>query len=426
MDSTLDQLLKAFNQVVTPSLVFRRVMENRLSEAGLSLAYSVGDSLQQSYEQHQEGSFAFDVDDLLSGCSGSAVMGHEELVARLRGSISDDEINSVVAPFLEQASETLPGIIDTQASELITSLKASAGDVVESEAAERSVFLGHIDACWGEVLDHLEWFLVLCRDAGENSGLVEWSSHSPGVRSQVEVMQRLHARSCLISAEVIWLLRGGFPDGAMARWRSAHEGSVVALLIKEHGAGLAERYLQHEVIESYKAANQLAERRRDGEQEILTRSEMSALSERRAALLDRFGRSYGEQYGWASELLGNSRPTFAGLERAAGLDGLRPEYRLASHHVHANPKSVLFKLGLTDSHQHLALAGPSAVGFADPAFGISHALFLTTVALLNVNVTIDSVITVKVLEGAHRAVEHIITAALDAEIAGGEPLPDAP
>ena len=37
---------------------------------------------------------------------------------------------------------------------------------------------------------------------------------------------------------------------------------------------------------------------------------------------------------------------FSDIERAVRLDHLRPYYKLASHNVHANPKGMLFRLGL--------------------------------------------------------------------------------
>jgi hypothetical protein len=44
------------------------------------------------------------------------------------------------------------------------------------------------------------------------------------------------------------------------------------------------------------------------------------------------------------------------------LDYLRPYYKLASHNVHAQPKGILFKLGLVQN-QDILLAGPSNYGF---------------------------------------------------------------
>ncbi len=71
-----------------------------------------------------------------------------------------------------------------------------------------------------------------------------------------DVVIRLHARACQIASEVLKLLKSGFADGAHARWRSLHEVAVVALFIHKHGNDVAEKYLLHDVVESYRAATQ--------------------------------------------------------------------------------------------------------------------------------------------------------------------------
>jgi len=56
--------------------------------------------------------------------------------------------------------------------------------------------------------------------------------------------------------EIAVLLRSGYADGAHARWRTLHEISVVAALLKEHGEELAERWWCHVAVESLRGANQ--------------------------------------------------------------------------------------------------------------------------------------------------------------------------
>ncbi|NJM53745.1 MAG: hypothetical protein HC846_10380 [Blastocatellia bacterium] len=71
-----------------------------------------------------------------------------------------------------------------------------------------------------------------------------------------EVLLSLYARACLVSSEILVLLKAGFPDGSHARWRTLHEIAVVAMFIEKHGKEVAERYLLHEYVEDYKGAMQ--------------------------------------------------------------------------------------------------------------------------------------------------------------------------
>jgi len=66
----------------------------------------------------------------------------------------------------------------------------------------------------------------------------------------------LHAHSSLISREIFTLLCNGYASGAEARWRSLYETTVIVFFIAEHDRDVAEKYLLHEKIETYKGMEQ--------------------------------------------------------------------------------------------------------------------------------------------------------------------------
>jgi hypothetical protein len=53
--------------------------------------------------------------------------------------------------------------------------------------------------------------------------------------------------------EIIVLLENELADGAMARWRTLHEITTVAILIEKYGEDVAERYVNNQIVESKKA-----------------------------------------------------------------------------------------------------------------------------------------------------------------------------
>jgi hypothetical protein len=61
---------------------------------------------------------------------------------------------------------------------------------------------------------------------------------------------KLHARACLISAEILSLLRSGHASGAHARWRALHEVAVIADFLASGDSDLARGYLLYEHVES--------------------------------------------------------------------------------------------------------------------------------------------------------------------------------
>jgi hypothetical protein len=116
-------------------------------------------------------------------------------------------------------------------------------------------------------------------------------------------------------------------------------------------------------------------------------SEMDEFRRRHDSLLSKYGKDFGQDYGWAVDALRNADPSFSGrasfvqIERAAGIDHWRPYYRMSSHGVHANPKGFTFNIGLIEQGTML-LAGPSDAGLADPGHSACISLSQVTTTLL--------------------------------------------
>ena len=72
-----------------------------------------------------------------------------------------------------------------------------------------------------------------------------------------------------------------------------------------------------------------------------------------------------------------------------------PDFDLCS--VHANPKGVMFRLGLLGNTQNILLAGPSNFGFTDPAQGTAFSLGLVTVILITTKQTMDNLVLSNIL-----------------------------
>jgi hypothetical protein len=215
--------------------------------------------------------------------------------------------------------------------------------------------------------DALSMHLTIAREVGGEVNEEARAAKKRGPhRVLVDVLTRLHARACQIAEEVVVLLRAGFSDGAMARWRSLHEVSVVMQFIAERGPEMAVRYSDHEAMESLKAARGYSLMAERLGHEPCTPAELDEVEARATALLAKYEASYKEDYGWAGVALKKKRPTFADIEKAIGLDHFRPYYKLASHNVHANPKGIFYRLCVLGDCAVLP-AGASNVGLTDPA-----------------------------------------------------------
>lgn len=205
-----------------------------------------------------------------------------------------------------------------------------------------------------------------------------------------EALGRLSARACRIAEEVLVLLKAGYGQGALARWRALHEVAIVADVIAEYGDECAERYFAHEGVESWRAMQEYQEHAAALGQEPYSDEEVESARQQYEALLERYGRSFAGPYGWAQEAVAAKDAryarrdvTFSALEASVGTPHMRPYYRMASHGVHANPKGVTWTPDLLPTDRALVLlTGPSPAGLADPGHSTLASLTRVTATRL--------------------------------------------
>lgn len=192
----------------------------------------------------------------------------------------------------------------------------------------------------------------------------------------------------------------------MAPWRTLHEIAAVAFQIQRFGDDLAERYLLHAAIDARKAALQYQRHYERLGYEPIGQDELDAREKRYAGLIARYGKPFRNAQGWAAKHLGMDDPSFADIQEAALIDHLAP-FRWP---VHANPKGVLFKLGLV-GEPNILLAGPSNAGLADPGHAAALSLVQISNALLHLKPTVDYIVMMKIMQSLTGEIgEALITA----------------
>jgi hypothetical protein len=244
--------------------------------------------------------------------------------------------------------------------------------------AERQGFLERLDQRWGAAFG-----LLRMLEHGSRELLGEAYSRHRRSRSKTrlnrDVLIRLHTRACQVTAEIITLMENGYADGAMARWRTLHEITVVAFVIADFGEDIAERYLLHETVESKKVAQAYMDHLGPGD-EPLDAAELAQIQSDYDQVITRYGKGFRTQYGWAAHHLKIAEPNFAQLEEAAGRAALRSRYKLASYNVHAGTKGITFKLGTLD--QSGFIGGASDTGLDEPGIDAAYTLTQINMVLL--------------------------------------------
>jgi len=107
--------------------------------------------------------------------------------------------------------------------------------------------------------------------------------------------------------------------------------------------------------------------------------------------------------------MANKQIKFSDIEEKVGLQHMRSYYKLASNNVHANPKAVFYRLGLSHLNEDILLAGPSNTGLADPANGTVLSICQITTSLLLHDTNLDRLVASKALLRLSDDIQRIFT-----------------
>lgn len=305
-------------------------------------------------------------------------------------SLDENEVNNLEESIIQ---ELIPDLVKP----IKKTLLSNAPKMLKERRKLFSEFCKRNHDRWNVAFDLLETFIVICTEAGEEFNNSYRSTAVKENNLVFDTVVRHHARACHISQEILCLLKSGFADGAHARWRALHEVTVTAMFIAKHGQECAERFYWHDIVESYKGMIQHKEyehrlnEKGNSEQEILQCKKLYD------EVINKYGKSFKESYGWASNFITNKHVNFADIEKDVSLDHMRPYYKWASQNIHAGAKGINNKLGMCESTEDLLLVGQSNSGMTDPAHSSAISLAQITTALLNIEPNIDRVVTLKII-----------------------------
>lgn len=278
-----------------------------------------------------------------------------ELKSKSERRLTDEEIADVTQKTALTLSGQLLADFLQRAPEMLAERRAF-GEGFQKRNLER----------WGEALDLLETMAVMAGELGEACG-EEGRAEAIKTNDYVfEALSQLVPRAILVTNEVICLLSGGFPDGALSRWRTLHEITVTAIFISQQDPSVAHRYLASFFIQAKRAAAQFNQHAARANLKPFSDEEIAAMDLAAANAEAEVGHPGKGDYGWAAVALNRERPTFEGLEKAVDMDHWRPRYRWASQHTHSGFRPADRLLGMAEAKEPLYLIGRSNSGFVDP------------------------------------------------------------
>lgn len=319
-------------------------------------------------------------------------------------------IEREVEKALEKHPELTPDDLDKVTEETVQS---SLSDLFKTfpDALERSskktVQKGRLDQLGFEKRCYRRWrgafelydiIVGVATEVGEKHAQEHFEENQAEPDYIFAALSFLHPRMLLVANEIGALLRTGFPDGALARWRTLHEISVVAMFISQSDQDTAKRYLASFPFNAHRAALQFNEY---ADRANLTPFSSEDIAEMRAlcaGIEADLGRAIGKDYDWAREALEGKHITLFDLEKATGLDHWRPRYRWASQHTHAGHRPLDRLLGMAEAKRPVNLVGASNSGFVDPFSMAGISIGICCAAFFGRKPTMDSVVAMKSVE----------------------------
>lgn len=350
-----------------PKIVLRQLIAQKLENAGVEFPPDALNSFVEHIHAGKKEDFFWDD-------------GLKDEIKNIKLDFTEEDSKAFEAKYY-RALEAVPDAVQAamdKASELIFKrLKKNWSEESQLQQYEQHMFREGIEDRWGKGLDYLRMLLTACRDIGRQTLMRHNKSNSKRYALRRWVLLRLHARSCQVADEIICLIENGFADGAMARWRTLHELSVVATLISNGDEDLAERYIFHDSVEVKRQADEYEETQVPSGGHPISKRERNSIEADHAAVLNNYGPNFLHPYGWAAKHLNLKKPTFKNLQEAAYREGMNSSYKLASFTIHASARSLFFNLSAIGDEE-VILAGRSNAGFVEPGTRTAATLALIT------------------------------------------------
>ncbi|PBP84782.1 hypothetical protein CCL22_06465 [Pseudomonas syringae] len=304
------------------------------------------------------------------------------------------------------------------ALQLFEILDKSKDKLLSDNLSDRAGFNKRLINTWEKPLNRLDSLIHMCTEILDEINK-EYRLASGLKSAQLNISTRLHARSIQISCEIANLLKGGFADGAFARWRTLHETTTILLFIANGNEDLAIRFTDFQSILRVKAATRYNEASMALGFKAISPDDLTRYKAEKKQTLDKYEAGFGNNLGWASialKKIPNSKTmtSFSEIERFVGLDFLRAHYGFANQYIHAGVDSIGFKLATSESNKDLLLCGPSNEGLIEPIQCTSLSLIQATQAIISVSPSDERMLFSKILCLWHEKLKEEVVIASDA------------
>ena len=310
----------------------------------------------------------------------------------------------------ETVAELMQSAIEESAEVLLKELHRDWPEQRIHEDVELAGFVQRLLLVWESPFRLYRMLLTCSREAFDD--FVQSSARSRAKRGidLRTALYYLHGRILRTATAVHTLLEHGMADEAYARCRTLYELHVLSSFIADHGDTVAKRYLEHDAV----AQRKRLIREFDWKAKKVSKSLQRSIERDYANVLDKYGKSFKNDYGWASPVLFNKRgvriedPSLDDIANATlrGLPsrGHAPFYLESCFQVHGN---VAGAIGVGSGGEWVFPVGSSNLGLDVPFANAAYYLSQASITIVNQNVSRDY---------AKKAMLTLVLARLDEEV----------
>jgi hypothetical protein len=199
--------------------------------------------------------------------------------------------------------------------------------------------------------------------------------------ARCEAVLRLARRGVNSAHEVLWMLEGGYPSAAMARWRTMHEMATFALALSHQPPILSRRFLDHQWIEAHRRIAAMPDGMRQADPDMPAYEEHVRLQAVRVQTMHP-DKAFTRMNGWMAPIVPSCR--FGDLQKHVGTELAQLVYLLGNAHTHAGHVEPAVELGTPPGWGDVQIIGSTAVDLDQVGVYAPHTLAAFPSALLRV------------------------------------------
>lgn len=287
--------------------------------------------------------------------------------------LSDDERGDYSASLAKRIAKERLVLIYKNIPDYFIELRT--GNIVVSES---------IDEIWGQALDLFELLINTAIDITTRFNISKLEIFNENI-DLYDALQRLQGRACLLSNEILVLLRAGFSDGAHARCRTLYETMIISCFITENET--AKRYLDYSLVNDLKKASNYNKYNEILESDQISKKEILALEKEVSKLKLQYGEDFTKgDYNWALNILKFNRNQnqikFWQIEEKIDFKSMKHFHKTSSDNIHTASSSLYSHIGLPNEKSHHLLMGASDLGIEEPCSLASYFINITTSNLI--------------------------------------------